>query len=85
MRRGAALLQTSPHIFVRFLAPGNPGREWERLLVLHIHFIALFDKVRPAKKKCIEHRTQIGVKLKATNKAVQLSSIATQIEPSRVA
>ncbi len=26
--RGTALLQTSAKVFERFLAPGNPGREW---------------------------------------------------------
>ncbi len=70
MTRGAALLQTSPQVFERFLAPSNPGRKWERY---------------SQRKKYIENRTQIGVKLNATNKAVPLSSIATQIEPSRVA
>ncbi len=36
MGRGAAPLQTSPQVFEHFLAPGNPAREWERMLVLHI-------------------------------------------------
>ncbi len=36
MGRGAAPLQTSPQVFEHFLAPGNPGREWGRMLVLHI-------------------------------------------------
>ncbi len=36
MGRGAAPLQTSPQIFEHFLAPGNSGREWGRMLVLHI-------------------------------------------------
>ncbi len=35
--RGAALLRISPQVFERFLAPGNPGREWGRMFVLHIH------------------------------------------------
>ncbi len=35
MGRGAAPLQTSPRVFEHFLAPGNPGREWGRMLVLH--------------------------------------------------
>ncbi len=26
----------SPRVFEHFLAPGNPGREWGRMLVLHI-------------------------------------------------
>ncbi len=36
MGHGAAPLQTSPQVFQHFLAPGNPGREWGRMLVLHI-------------------------------------------------
>ncbi len=36
MGRGTALLQTSPQDFERFLAPGNPGREWGMILVYHI-------------------------------------------------
>ncbi len=34
--RGATPLQTSPRVFEHFLAPGNPGREWGRMLELHI-------------------------------------------------
>ncbi len=40
MGRGAALLQTSPHVFERVLAAGNPGRGWGRMLVLHINDVA---------------------------------------------
>ncbi len=36
MGRGAAPLQTSPQVFEHFLAPGDPGREWGRMLELHI-------------------------------------------------
>ncbi len=36
MGRGASSLQTSPRVFEDFLAPGNPGRELGRMLVLHI-------------------------------------------------
>ncbi len=36
MGRSEALLKTSPNIFERFLAPGNPKRECGRMLVLHI-------------------------------------------------
>ncbi len=36
MRRGAPALQTSPQVFGHFIAPGNPGREWRRMLELHI-------------------------------------------------
>ncbi len=34
--RGATPLQTSPQVFEYFLAPGSPGREWGRMLGLHI-------------------------------------------------
>ncbi len=34
--RGATPLQTSPQVLEQFLAPGSPGREWARRLVLHI-------------------------------------------------
>ncbi len=33
---GVAPLQTSVQVFEHFLAPGNPEREWRRMLVLHI-------------------------------------------------
>ncbi len=36
MGRCTTPLQTSPQIFEHFLAPGDPGREWGRMLVLHI-------------------------------------------------
>ncbi len=36
MGRGATPLQTSLRVFEHFLAPGNPGREWGRMLELHI-------------------------------------------------
>ncbi len=36
MGRGAVPLPTSAQVFVHFLAPGNPGTEWGRMLVLHI-------------------------------------------------
>ncbi len=36
MGRGAAPLQTLAQVFEHFLTPGNPGREWGRMLVLHI-------------------------------------------------
>ncbi len=36
MGRGADPLQTSAQVFEHVLAPGNPGREWGRMLVLHI-------------------------------------------------
>ncbi len=34
--RGATPLQTSPQVFEHLLAPGSPGREWGRMLGLHI-------------------------------------------------
>ncbi len=36
MGRGPTLLQTSPQASRRFLAPGNPGRKWVSMLLLHI-------------------------------------------------
>ncbi len=36
MGRGATPLQISPQILEHFLAPGDPGKEWARMLVLHI-------------------------------------------------
>ncbi len=36
MGLGATPVQTSPRVFEHFLAPENPGREWGRMLVLHI-------------------------------------------------
>ncbi len=36
MGHGATPLQTSQRVFEQFLAPDNPGREWGRMLALHI-------------------------------------------------
>ncbi len=36
MGRGATPIQTSLQVFEHFLAPGSPGREWGRMLELHI-------------------------------------------------
>ncbi len=33
MGRGAAPLQTSTQVFEHVLAPGNPGREWGRIIL----------------------------------------------------
>ncbi len=36
MGLGTTPLQTSPRVFEHFLAPGSSGREWGRMLTLHI-------------------------------------------------
>ncbi len=36
MGRGAVHLEISPQVFERFLAPGNAGGKWRRMLELHI-------------------------------------------------
>ncbi len=36
MERGATPLQTSPRVFEHFPVPGNPGREWGRMLELQM-------------------------------------------------
>ncbi len=47
--RGAAPLQTSLQVLEHFLAPGDPGKEWARMLVLHIQEEEEKLRVRVAK------------------------------------
>ncbi len=36
MRRGPTPLQASARVFEHFLATGSPGKEWGRMLELHV-------------------------------------------------